>query len=106
MKARLKTVGVEEYHFVMEDCPSSFHRYLAFVRSLPSSQQRKRRLVYIRRWRKPEPGEFNGFSLSVFPPYVYPPFQDFLWMDKIQVHHANQMDLWLLVIAIPMGTIF
>ena len=25
MKARLKTVGVEEYHFVMDNCPSSFN---------------------------------------------------------------------------------
>jgi len=32
MKARLKTVGVEEYHFVMDNRPSSFHHYLAFAR--------------------------------------------------------------------------
>ena len=28
MRARLKTVGVEEYHFVMENCSPSFHRYV------------------------------------------------------------------------------
>jgi len=32
MKARLKTVGVEEYHFVMENGPPSFHRYLDIAR--------------------------------------------------------------------------
>ena len=29
MKARLKTVGVEEYHFVMENGLFSFHRMSA-----------------------------------------------------------------------------
>ena len=32
MKARLKTVGVQEYHFVMENCPPSFYRYLDLTR--------------------------------------------------------------------------
>jgi hypothetical protein len=31
MKARLKTVGVEEYHFVMDNCLSSFNCYQTFA---------------------------------------------------------------------------
>jgi hypothetical protein len=32
MKARLKTVGVEEYHFVMENGPFRFPRHPNFIR--------------------------------------------------------------------------
>lgn len=31
MKARLKTVGVEEYHFVMENGLPQSHHYLKFA---------------------------------------------------------------------------